>query len=609
MHTTSRLVSPAVASLVAVVMLAGVAHAATPAQKCRSKIIKEAREVRRRKDQDAREMRGSHHQRASRLHLAPWRPVQRCRSKTAAKIAKAESKFKAKIDGACGGADKVCGAGGDDVDLASIGWNIGECPDLESKGCANPINHCGGVASDGKGITDCLLCIDETAIDQAMDLYANGLAAGEFGTGSSINKCQATIAKETTKFLLAKSKALGKCWDKVNGQKPGYAAPCPSGDDSGKTQTAIDKAESKKIVKLCKACGGTDKACDLTVGPVSGSGNADDLTPAAIGFATQCPAVTLPVAPGTDCSTLDDVDGAPDTIDSLRELILCADCVTEFKTDCIDRATVPGLTAYPAACNVCVDAPPTGACPTTVEVTVNGTDADLDTGWTGIAHDFQIPTMGRLTLSVSGCANANHPCGQCDVSGPIDNAGGVEFANHRCLDKSWIQCTTDIDCTNAGATGPCVFFFGAPLPLSAGAVPVCVTNQIEGAITGTVNVEDGSTTASLSLLARPHTSGTLDKPCPVCSPGACAGGLCCDSGPRATQPCTINGENELFGALSFDCPPDSGAQAGTLPIKLPVTTGLQTASRAPRARTAVRSGSSRASASATCATTPMPIRA
>ena len=131
--------------------------------------------------------------------------------KTAAKIAKAESKFKAKIDGACGGADKVCGAGGDDVDLASIGWDIGECPDFESKGCANPINHCGGVASDGKGITDCLLCIDEAAIDQAMDLYANGLAAGEFGTGSSINKCQAAIAKETTKFLLAKSKVLGKC--------------------------------------------------------------------------------------------------------------------------------------------------------------------------------------------------------------------------------------------------------------------------------------------------------------------------------------------------------------------------------------------------------------
>jgi hypothetical protein len=107
---------------------------------------------------------------------------------------------------------------------------------------------------------------------------------------------------------------------------------------------------------------------------------------------------------------------------------------------------------------------------------------------------------------------------------------------------------------------------------------VCVTNEVDGPVTGTVNVESGTTVASINLLSRPHTSGTVERPCPTCDPGPCAGGRCCSSGPRATQACTVNGESALFGELSFDCPPDSGAQAGTLVIGLPVSTGVQTAS-------------------------------
>src|SRR5207237_137108 len=94
--------------------------------------------------------------------------------KTAAAIAKAETKFKSKVDGACGGGDKDCGTG-DDPTLASIGWNIGQCPDFENHGCNNAITNCGGVTSNGQGITDCLVCIDEAAVDQAMNLYYDNL--------------------------------------------------------------------------------------------------------------------------------------------------------------------------------------------------------------------------------------------------------------------------------------------------------------------------------------------------------------------------------------------------------------------------------------------------
>ena len=581
MRTTARVLGSAALSA-ALIAFASSANAATAAEKCRGTIIKESGKFVAAKAKALQKCEGTLI--AKGPASGNTSPVGgRCndpQGKTAAAISKAESKFKAKVDGACGGADKTCGTG-DDIDLASIGWNVsGGCPDLESKGCDNPILSCGGVNSNGNGITDCLLCMNEKAIDQAMDLYSNDLAPAQFGTASAINKCQIAIGKATTAFLLAKSKILGKCWAAVNANK--ITGVCPAADTSGKTQEAIDKAEAKKIAAICKACGGAD-GCDATIPPVTGSGGTDDLTPSQIGFGTECPAVTLPPPANTDCGAIDDIDGTANVIDSLRELIECVDCVTEFKIDCIDAATVPAFAPYPAACNVCVDGPPTGACPTTLQVTANNTGADLDTGWTGIAHDFSIPSLGRLTLSVSNCDNANHPCGECDLAGPVANVGGgAVFNNHRCTDKTWIQCTTNTDCTNAGATGPCVFFFGGPLPISAGGIPTCVTNEVSAAVTGTVNIEDGSGASHISLISKPYVGGygaeSIAQPCPRCMPGNCAGGRCCDDGPRVGQPCTINGEHPVFGSVSLDCPPQSGSQAGTLPITLPISTGTTTAS-------------------------------
>jgi len=581
MHPLTRILGSVGAAL-ALIAVAASADAATAAQKCQATIIKQsarfvkvkARALQQCEDTIIKEGPGSGF--TSPLGGRCDDPL----GKTSATIAKAEQRFKTRVENACGGPDKVCGGGADDVPLGAIGWSIGTCRDFELKDCDKPISHCGGVNSDGNGITDCLLCMNEVAIDQAMDLYANDLAAGEFATGSDANKCQAAIGKEATRFLLKKSKAIAKCWDRVNAGV--YTGPCPHGDPTGRTQTIIAKAEARKIGRLCRACGGADRGCDVTVGTVAGSGGSDDLLPSDIRMSPMaCPNAMVPFPPSTDCGALDDMDGTPNVVDSLRELILCVDCVTEFKVDCISVAAVPGHAAYPTQCNTCVDPPPTGACPTSIEVTANGSDADLDTGWTGIGHDFNIPSMGRLTLNVSGCDNATHPCGECSVSGPILNGGGPGFHNRRCSDKTWIQCTTNADCTTAGAAGPCAFFFGAPLPLSAGGIPTCVTNEISGSLSGTLNVEDGSGVTVISLIARPFVGGygaeSISQPCPRCLPGACAGGRCCDDGERVGQPCTVNGEHPVFGEVSLDCPPLPGAQAGTLPITLPISSGVQTA--------------------------------
>ena len=198
----------------------------------------------------------------------------------------------------------------------------------------------------------------------------------------------------------------------------------------------------------------------------------------------------------------------------------------------------------------------------------DATDTDLDVGWTGQSHDSHTGSMGRLTLNVSGCSNpTSSTCGVCTTSGPIANAGGTAFNNRRCVSDTSIQCTADVDC---GIFGPCRFFFGGPLALSAGGVSVCVTNEITQPVTGTVDLEGGTTQAFVQLLSRVHTGPTADKPCPNCTGGFC------DSGPHATNACTINSQNPLFGDLSFDCPPDPGANVGSLPVPLNYTTGTQT---------------------------------
>ncbi len=486
--------------------------------------------------------------------------------KANASIAKAETKLASAIGKSCGGDDKICGGvTTNEPTVGDLGWPA-ECPNFERGTCTNAISDCSDIAT-------CLSCIGGAASDQAMSLYFDDLVLPST-SDKVLNKCQITIGKATSAYLNSASKILQKCWDaRINGK---HALDCfPPSVGDGKYQAALAKAETKKVSAICKACGGADKACT----------GVDNLTPAAIGFGATCPAVTRPNG-GTAC-------GGP--ITDLQSLVDCVDCVTAFKADCVDLLQVPQFASYPAECNACTEPALTGACPTSLTFTAEGEKVDLDTGFTGLAQDAQVPTNGRLTLAVSGCDGATHPtCGECDVSGPLDNPGGTTFNNRRCKDASWVQCTADPDCTNAmtcigganngalcsnvsecpggacsnaGYAGPCIFFFGAPLPLRAGGVSTCVVNEVTGPVSGTINVEDGTSTTSVPLSSRVHVAGTEFAPCPRCT------GTCQD-GPRIAQTCTVNGTGQ-FGDVSLDCPPNPGAFGGALGINLNIGTGTQ----------------------------------
>ncbi|HEY2386093.1 MAG TPA: hypothetical protein VGK30_03965 [Candidatus Binatia bacterium] len=236
--------------------------------------------------------------------------------------------------------------------------------------------------------------------------------------------------------------------------------------------------------------------------------------------------------------------------------------------------TATGLTPTPAST-------PTGAsCPSKITFTGTSTNGVLDTGWTGNGHDATVISNGTVTVTVSGCGGTAPSCGTCSYTGPIENDPAQnQLHSQRCQGDSSILCTGDGDCT--GGTGPCKFFFGSYLPLAAGGVSTCVGNVFNGGITGTANLQTGSSDGTASITSRVFNGITLSNPCPNCNgdttindgnkQGTCSGG------PRNGMPCDASGKspNLSFGTTSLDCPPAAGANIASLPIDLSNTTGTK----------------------------------
>lgn len=265
---------------------------------------------------------------------------------TAAKITRLEGKLRRVVSQRCGGLDRNCGLGDDDDALPAIGWNVGSCPNLEN-------GACNGAIADCNDVVDCLACVGEAAVDQAMDLAYGGLTPSAPGT--DLNRCQTAIGKSLGRYFQAKSLALAKCEDKVvTGTLTG---PCP---DAAKTQPKLARAAAKVASAICRACGGADRAC----------GGGDDLSAAAIGFPTTCPDVTVPG--GSACG------GA---IATLQDVADCVACLVDFKTGCLDALGVPSLKSYPGVCSV-TPAPTPTATPTPV-VTATRTATPTPTATSG----------------------------------------------------------------------------------------------------------------------------------------------------------------------------------------------------------------------------------
>ncbi|HIF64614.1 MAG TPA: hypothetical protein EYQ35_10750, partial [candidate division UBP10 bacterium] len=198
-------------------------------------------------------------------------------------------------------------------------------------------------------------------------------------------------------------------------------------------------------------------------------------------------------------------------------------------------------------------------------------DSELDSGTTGLGHNATLVEGFSLTFDTPkacvGGATPGDACsldadcggGTCDVTCNCDGTEDCEIRGPalqgRCL-TTLVPCDSGSECVS----GQCERFFGSPLPLSSGGVPVCVTTYFSDDIVGTANPSTGQGEATASLRSRVHLGLTSDQPCPRCghlndNPEV-GDNFLCDGGPHDGLACTVGGFSPKFGGVSFDCPPD-----------------------------------------------------
>jgi len=257
------------------------------------------------------------------------------------RIQKAAAKLHAGIGRACGGGDRRCGVGGDDVDLGAAGWAIGSCPDFSQSGCTLPIDNCGDVAA-------CVECLGNAATTRALHQVVGEMDLAPSRTREVLG-CQRAAAKQFGKLFSIRAKHGARCWGKV--LKGKATAPCPFPGD-GRTGGLLETATEKFITSVCRACGGADRECDQEVGTVAGSASDDDLPLALIGAGSICADWTDPVS-GESCSRV---------VSNVSDFANCLRCAAAYSTACVGLATVPSEAVYPAVCNDA--APPPTPTPT-----------------------------------------------------------------------------------------------------------------------------------------------------------------------------------------------------------------------------------------------------
>ena len=193
--------------------------------------------------------------------------------------------------------------------------------------------------------------------------------------------------------------------------------------------------------------------------------------------------------------------------------------------------------------------------PAQVTLTTPASGSDLDNGWTGSSHNFPVVNGSTLKYCLTNCDGTSDTL--CDGSG-----------------------TTGDPATTLN--GP---QFGAPLPLLAANVPVCVINRYQTSpISILYDVASGQGTGDVNLFSDIYLTNNPTEVCPRCIPTGAATlggqGKCSQTARSAGGSCTINGAVKVaLGAgdqqyyLSGSCIPAASQLTATLDIPLPLTTG------------------------------------
>lgn len=208
-------------------------------------------------------------------------------------------------------------------------------------------------------------------------------------------------------------------------------------------------------------------------------------------------------------------------------------------------------------------------CPSELRFELDPTNADIDIGTSGHAHNLPWISGAAVTVDVVSCEGAAPPCGECKLGGAVANRGVI---NGICDDSERkTRCSEHADC---GIGGKCILYFGAPVPLPVGGNAVCALAAIEPLTSGSINIETGEGGLdSLNLRVSIGTGTSSGSPCPICvgdsTPMDGVRGGTCQGGPNNNGACDSEGWSGAYSSwTSLDCMPSAGANIGFM--NLPV---------------------------------------
>ena len=461
--------------------------------------------------------------------------------------------------------------------------------------CPSPCN--GQVPSIGsfQDVAECVRCVVESSVE-FMTSNGQGDPATPMESGDA--KCHDAIGKNQTKLFDTVVKERVKCQKVAEKGGAMDLATCEGADPKGKIAKTRAKSESN-FDKSCQDAdvGNLGSCSDLILANVKGcSFN----TAASRGGLVFRSFYELNNFGGTTTTTfVTTTTGGPTTTTTLGGV---------QDPQCPDRGELTLLSGTGPTCIDNADCI-AGTCDSGLGRCVTVTE--LDTGWTGIAHDADINdlvvTNGRLL-----CPGPAPTCGECTVLGIF-----ADTDNCRCANDNRAICDQPFVADNDDCGGQiCNCYFGTPLPLSAGNTPACVVNRFSQDISGTANVDTGDGQLNVSLRSIVYTGDLLWMPCPACGGTCTAGkpgtqtcgqdidcdtsvgagdGVCgnldptpndglrggtCHLGENAGQSCDVRSLHTTFpapqgGGYSLDCFPASGKNVSGLglSIKLNQTTG------------------------------------
>jgi hypothetical protein len=400
--------------------------------------------------------------------------------------------------------------------------------DLHYLGCPSPCDSEVPALSTFQDVADCVVCAVKSNVEIAV---VTGQGNPDVPLLKNDAKCNATIGSGQYKLMRALVRERTKCQNAAENAGATDTSSCLNADPT----KAIQKAESTARLGIDKSCAGVSLL------------NLDACTKFSLANLKECVLNEARIRGRLTFRSFYDLDGATSVTTSTVTSTTLEPTTTTTTLGgggpqdprCPNLGELTLLAGAGGPCTSNADCL-AGSCDTGRGRCV--TQTELDTGWTGIAHDADINdknvVYGRLN-----CPGPAPVCGACQITG-VDPKGDI----CRCANDNRTICDQPFaaDADDCGGE-TCDCYFGAPLPLSSGNVAACVVNRFALDISGTTNVDTGAGSTNAQLASVVYLGETGVIPCPVCG-GTCSAG-------KVGQGCGIDADcdTRTSCATNTDC--------------------------------------------------------